>query len=124
MPRFAILDHDWPVRHWDLLLEDGAACLTWRLAAPPEAPGTIAATAAAPHRLAYLDYEGPVSGDRGTVVQWDAGTYERVAPQSGPEAGTSPPGSALRVVLIGRRVRGAAALEPVGPGDAWTFRLE
>jgi hypothetical protein len=29
----------------------------------------------ADHRLAYLDYEGPVSGDRGSVRQLDAGTF-------------------------------------------------
>jgi hypothetical protein len=27
------------------------------------------------HRLAYLDYEGPVSNDRGTVTRVDAGTF-------------------------------------------------
>ena len=29
----------------------------------------------ADHRLAYLDYEGPISGGRGTVARWDCGTY-------------------------------------------------
>lgn len=28
-----------------------------------------------PHRIAYLDYEGPVSGDRGTVRRVLSGTY-------------------------------------------------
>ncbi|MFO0203155.1 MAG: hypothetical protein ACK528_08500, partial [Alphaproteobacteria bacterium] len=27
------------------------------------------------HRLLYLDYEGPVSGDRGHVTRWDWGEY-------------------------------------------------
>lgn len=27
------------------------------------------------HRLEYLDYEGPISGDRGTVVRVESGTY-------------------------------------------------
>ena len=27
------------------------------------------------HRLIYLEYEGPISGDRGTVVAWDRGEY-------------------------------------------------
>lgn len=29
------------------------------------------------HRRLYLDYEGPISGDRGSVRRVDAGTYER-----------------------------------------------
>lgn len=28
------------------------------------------------HRLFYLDYEGPVSGNRGVVTQWDKGIFE------------------------------------------------
>jgi hypothetical protein len=27
------------------------------------------------HRLLYLDYEGPVSGNRGHVARWDWGEY-------------------------------------------------
>ncbi len=27
-----------------------------------------------PHRKAYLNYKGPVSGGRGTVTRWDRGT--------------------------------------------------
>lgn len=75
MPRFAILEHDHPSLHWDLLLEAGAACRTWRLTAPPEPGAVIEAEAIADHRLMYLDYAGPVSGDRGTVSQWDAGSF-------------------------------------------------
>ncbi len=28
------------------------------------------------HRSSYLDYEGPVSGNRGAVSRWDAGTFQ------------------------------------------------
>ena len=75
MPRFAILEHDYPVRHWDLLLEAGPACRTWRLSAPPRPGQLVLAEAIPDHRLMYLDYAGPVSGDRGTVQQWDAGHF-------------------------------------------------
>ena len=75
MPRFAILEHDHPWRHWDLLLEAGPACRTWRLSSPPGSDADITAQAIPDHRLMYLDYEGPVSGDRGQVTQWDAGTF-------------------------------------------------
>ena len=79
MPRFVILTHDHPMLHWDLLLEDVSAghLLTWRLLQEPDSVTTIPAEPLSPHRLAYLDYEGPVSGNRGTVAQWDAGRYER-----------------------------------------------
>jgi DNA polymerase Ligase (LigD) len=76
MPRFVILAHDWPTLHWDLLLEDGDVLLSWRLLAEPKASATIPVERIADHRKLYLDYEGPVSGDRGTVTRWDAGTFE------------------------------------------------
>ncbi len=75
MPRFVILTHDWPNPHWDLLLEDGERLLSWRLLREP-APGMIPAERIADHRPFYLEYEGPVSGDRGSVSRWDAGTFE------------------------------------------------
>ena len=116
MPRFAILEHDFPALHWDLLLEDGPACRTWRLSAPPilqptsiqiqsplpfggeegQSEGVIHhrlemqkndcgvfldAEALPDHRLMYLDYEGPVSGNRGNVVQWDRGTFVWITAQ-------------------------------------------
>jgi len=65
MPRFVILEHDWPRRHWDLLLEDGPVLRAWRLLAEPNAGFVVPAETNADHRLVYLDYEGPVSGDRG-----------------------------------------------------------
>ncbi len=76
MPRFVILTHDWPTPHWDLLLEAGDALLSWRLLAEPSAGATIPAERNADHRKMYLDYEGPVSGNRGTVTRWDSGTFE------------------------------------------------
>lgn len=92
MPRFTILEHNHPVLHWDLLLETGQPSLkTWRLLKRPEpacqASETqaseiqaseiqqIPAKAIEDHRLEYLDYEGPVSQQRGEVKQWDTGFY-------------------------------------------------
>ncbi len=79
MPRFAILEHDWPSRHWDLLLEDGDALLAWRLLVEPREGMVVPAETNANHRKMYLDYEGPVSGNRGSVMRWDAGTFEWIA---------------------------------------------
>ena len=73
--RFVILEHDHPFLHWDLMLEAGEALRTWRLAAAP-APGVMTeATPLGDHRRLYLDYEGPVGGDRGRVTRWDHGTF-------------------------------------------------
>jgi hypothetical protein len=77
MPRFVILTHDHPYLHWDFLLEHGDGCRTWRLLTDPSLSSLeIDAEALPDHRLLYLDYEGPVSSDRGSVTRWDTGTFE------------------------------------------------
>jgi len=81
MPRFVVLHHQFPpdharAAHWDLMLEQGDTLRTWALPAEPRAGETVTAEALSDHRLAYLDYEGPVSGDRGWVNRWDSGTFE------------------------------------------------
>jgi hypothetical protein len=43
--------------------------------APLEAGVAVRAEPAGDHRLLYLDYEGPVSGGRGTVARVDGGTF-------------------------------------------------
>ena len=90
MPRFVILAHDWPTPHFDLLLEAGAVLKAWRLLAEPVGP--VPAEPNFDHRLLYLEYEGPVAGNRGTVRRWDGGTFEG-------EIG-------VRVCLTGGRIRG------------------
>jgi hypothetical protein len=76
MPRFVVLEHDHPVLHWDLMLDVGDVLRTWRLAEAPR-PGLQTNCEALPdHRRMYLDYEGPVSGDRGSVRRVLAGDYD------------------------------------------------
>lgn len=71
--RFAILRHNHPSLHWDLFLEDGGRLRAWRLEKEPvEFP--VRASQGDDHRLMYLDYEGPVSGERGYVDRWDGGS--------------------------------------------------
>ena len=80
MPRYVILLHRMPAcgerpTHWDLMLEVGDGLRTWALSAEPSQESSCDARQLADHRLAYLKYEGPVSGGRGEVTRWDAGQY-------------------------------------------------
>jgi hypothetical protein len=77
MPRFVILRHDSPRgEHFDLMLETAGDVLkTWALPQPPEIGVPMDCEALADHRIEYLDYEGPLSGQRGAVSRWDRGTY-------------------------------------------------
>ena len=99
MPRFVILEHDRPDGlHYDFMLEIGESLKTWSLAEPP-ASGIERHTERLPdHRLAYLDYEGPVSGGRGTVKQWDRGTYRLIERTS----------ESMIVELLGEKLHGRA----------------
>ena len=74
--QFVVLTHDHPFLHWDLMLERNGDLKTWRLHSPPDSPGRIPAEPLPDHRLAYLDYEGPVSKGRGEVRRWDKGTFD------------------------------------------------
>jgi hypothetical protein len=100
MPRFVILTHDWPVPHWDLFLEQGEVLRAWRLEVLPAPEQEIAAEAIADHRRLYLDYEGPVSGGRGSVSRWDHGDYELIAEAA----------DGLTLRLRGRKIDGIARL--------------
>ena len=112
MPRYVILEHDHPALHWDFMLEAGDVLKTWRLAALPRPGAAVAAEPSFDHRRAYLDYEGPVSGGRGTVTRWDAGTFSWEAADEG-----------VAVWLDGARLRGRARVEPDGAGG-WRLVLE
>ncbi len=111
MPRFVVLEHDHPTLHWDLMLESSGILQTWRLAKPPESESTIEATLLGDHRLTYLNYEGPVSSNRGNVRRWDAGTFTD-EPDSSP--------AVRRLVVAGARLRGRVRLEKVDL-DTWFF---
>ena len=62
--------------HWDLMLESENALRTWRLLEEPGIGKSVPSEPLADHRIEYLDYEGPVSGNRGVVKQWAGGTFE------------------------------------------------
>jgi len=117
MPRFVILEHDHPDLHWDLMLEHGPSLKTWRLAHfPPGQETEVAALALADHRSAYLDYEGPVSGNRGRVLRRDQGTFAVL------DGDLAQEGKNLVLTLHGEHVKGIVVLQHV-TGDSWSFRL-
>jgi predicted heme/steroid binding protein len=47
----------------------------WTLPQQPQSGASMDCQSLPDHRPAYLDYEGPVSADRGSVTRWDEGTY-------------------------------------------------
>ena len=110
--RFVVLTHDHPVLHWDLMLERGDVLRAWRLAEAPLPGVAIAAEALADHRRKYLDYQGPVSGERGTVVRWDAGTFCEWHETA----------DAVIAVVNGARIQGMITIRK-SADDTWTFLL-
>jgi hypothetical protein len=107
MPRFAILIHDHPFLHWDLFAEQSSVLRSWRLLESPERwllaapPPVLPAEPISNHRLEYLDYEGPVSRERGTVVRWDGGEVEWLEQTDG----------CIRLRLRGKHLRGQLIVE-------------
>lgn len=119
MLRFVILRHDLPPgqarpSHWDFMLEVGETLKTWALSQPPDASlgdEPIEAERLPCHRLAYLTYEGPVSGDRGSVTRWDQGDYRLVSQRD----------DEWIVELHGARLVGIATLRRGETADDWQW---
>ncbi len=102
------------------MLEIGETLQTWCLTQLPRdwqglglakelaefaASNSVQARQLADHRLAYLDYEGPVSGDRGSVRRLDSGTFVGLA-------------DSLTYTLEGRVIRGEIRLQQFSDDDA------
>ena len=98
MPRFVLLRHECPPSykkpsHWDLMLEQSDSLATWELRELPacwarlldvrqaSTSDTVSAVRLPDHRLAYLEFEGPLSGNRGEVHQCDRGAYRLLTKQ-------------------------------------------
>ena len=113
MPQFVVLRHDSPHGvHFDLMLEVGGVLKTWALPQPPAAGVDMECEALRDHRSAYLEYEGPISGGRGSVTRWERGTYA-VERQSDAE---------WEVQLAGEKLVGTASLcRMSGESSRWRF---
>ena len=115
MPRFVILQHDSPEgMHYDLMLEVGEVLRTWSLPEPPAAGLAIPCRLLADHRLAYLDYEGPISAGRGSVTRWDSGMYQ-LQQQSD---------TCWAVRLLGEKLRGNATISRPSAAGQWEFLVK
>ncbi|HUG70496.1 MAG TPA: DNA polymerase ligase N-terminal domain-containing protein [Pirellulaceae bacterium] len=116
--RFVVLRHE-PGEagprelHWDLMFEFGDGLRAWSLNGEPRVGEQITATELPRHRSDYLDYEGPVSQGRGTVSQFDRGSFEVV--QDSPEQ--------LSVNLDGELLRGHLQLTRDVPHQRWIVLL-
>lgn len=119
MPRFVILRHELPPghdrgTHFDLMLEVGGVLRTWALPELPEVGKAIEAEALPDHRLAYLEYEGPVSGNRGAVSRVEEGEYEKVEETE----------ALLRFRLVGKLIVGMLILRRDEKSPAcWTATM-
>lgn len=123
--RFVLLEHDPTPRasrvrdplplHWDLMLQlpGGWGLATWRLSANPlVVSGVIPAEAIGDHRVAYLDYEGEIGGDRGTVRRVDSGTLTLIRRSS----------AVLRFRLFGARLQEEFEIETGSDGKSMLRR--
>jgi hypothetical protein len=114
MPRFVILRHEVPQSfsrpsHWDFMLEVEDVLLTWSLDRTPEPAQTLPAKSLADHRKAYLDYEGAVSSDRGSVRRWDWGEFDWLQRND----------QRLKVRLRGNRLQGTVTLQRMAVSQTW-----
>ncbi|MEM9657031.1 MAG: hypothetical protein AAF961_01600 [Planctomycetota bacterium] len=137
MPRFALLRHETPEHsqipsHWDLMIERDGTLATWRLCQLPYAwhnalaetsaqlgadanaasTDPIAAIQLPEHRIAYLDYEGPLTQERGSVLRCDQGECCWILDAAG----------VCSVMLRGEKLRGLVELRRATDDDdsaAW-----
>lgn len=114
-PRFVILHHQLAEgEHWDLMLEHNGVLLTWQLPQNPLFAGALPMPARriADHRPIYLSYEGPISGDRGTVRRIAGGVLQI----------HEWAGNRCRFELQGANLTGQFELMETSP-DAWRFQV-
>jgi len=118
--RFVVLQHDWNGVHWDFMLEAGAGLRTWAVDAPIVPGVPLAARLLPDHRLIYLTFEGPISGDRGCVRRVAEGVFQTIEWRV----------DHVRVQLSGAQLVGEVDLyrspsgaDSKGGSTTWTFLL-
>lgn len=119
MPRFVVLHHVMPTDagrpdHWDFMLEQDDSLATWALDSRPDLSEFTRAVRLANHRLRYLDYEGPISGNRGHVTQFDSGECRLLDEND----------DLVRAELRGQKLIGLVILARSEDDDHWRFTYE
>jgi hypothetical protein len=69
----------------------------------------LSAESIADHRLAYLDYEGPVSRERGSVQRWDTGSVDWLEQSA----------ELIRLKVAGTRLHGELSLRRPNTAPLW-----
>lgn len=98
------------------MFQEGEVLVTWAAEIWPQAAEPVAALHLPDHRLAYLDYEGPVSGNRGHVVRVDRGQYwiaQRKTDQM-----------PLTLIVRSERLSGTLSLTPANSDPLWRMVYE
>jgi hypothetical protein len=94
------------------MLETGGVLRTWALESKPQSGEMVWASKLADHRIAYLEYEGPISGNRGDVQRVDEGEYRGIEDSA----------EQILVELKGKTLRGSATLRCVDEvAQRWTI---
>lgn len=127
MRRFVLLRHECPSTykpsHWDFMLESDDVLQTWELRELPlgwatdgkeycQEEQSFTAIRLADHRLAYLDYEGPLTNDRGSVTRVDRGTFDLLKNSN----------DHLIIAIHGETIHDLVELVLCG-GDSWQLRI-
>ena len=89
------------------MLEQDGCLKTWALSDEPAFDRDITALQLPDHRIAYLEYEGPISNNRGEVTRVDQGTYEWLS-QIEP----------IEFRLEGTKLRGIARISKINLGKS------
>ncbi len=109
---FVFLEHQYPPpqeadNHWDLMFEGGDGLVTFATEPVLISGSSCRARLLPLHRLAYLDYEGPISNNRGRVRRLDRGNYRQIE-QAGP---------GLKIEISGQLFVGRLVLQPLSDQD-------
>ncbi|MBN2366242.1 MAG: DNA ligase [Calditrichaeota bacterium] len=125
-PIFVIQKHNASQLHYDFRLEVDNVLKSWSV---PKGPSTDPserrlAVRTEDHPIDYADFEGVIPEDQygaGTVMVWDAGTYESMNKKDEKEISMKDALNDGHVVfkLKGKKISGGYALIQKGKGDNW-----
>ncbi|MGI9517965.1 MAG: DNA polymerase ligase N-terminal domain-containing protein [Pirellulaceae bacterium] len=114
---FVVLRHEFPhdterTDHFDLMLQSGEALETWELSHWPPV-GQQVVRRLPDHRLEYLEYQGPISGNRGRVTRVEQGLYATLVQES----------DRTEVILNGSGFTGAICIRRNESDQRWVLSV-